>query len=39
MLDLSKLLDVLLEVWVLGTGCILHNAHGSDHGGVGKSNK
>lgn len=33
MLNLFKLMDVLLEIWVPGTGFILQD--GSDHGGVG----
>lgn len=33
MLNLSKLLDACLELWVPGTGYILQN--GSDHGGEG----
>ena len=32
-LDLFKLLDVLLDIWVPSTGCILQD--GSDRGGVG----
>ena len=33
MLNLFKLLDVCLELWVPGTGCILED--GSDRGGEG----
>ena len=32
-LDLLQLLDVLLDIWVPSTGCILQD--GSDRGGVG----